>query len=95
MALNIFFFSDESMHKIHLDYGKYNLLQQIPQIIYSSIVSQLIDIIALYLILTDKHFFEIKKLKLNSLDKINDILKCVKIKMTTFFIFSFLILIFY
>ena len=70
-------------------------MQQIPQIIYSSIVSQLIDIIALYLILTDKHFFEIKKLKLNSVDKINDILKYVKIKITTFLIFSFLILIFY
>ena len=95
MALNIFFFSDKSMHKIYLDYGKYNFLQQIPQIIYSTIVSQLIDIIALYLISTDKYFYEIKKLKMNSVNKINDIIKCIKIKITSFFIFSFLILIFY
>ena len=39
MALNIMFFFDSSMHKIYLDYGKYNFIQQIPQIIYSSLVS--------------------------------------------------------
>ena len=40
MALNVFFFSDETMHKMYLDYGKYNFVQQIPQIIYSTIVNQ-------------------------------------------------------
>ena len=24
MALNVFFFSDETMHKMYIDYGKYN-----------------------------------------------------------------------
>ena len=95
MALNIFFFSDESMHKIHLDYGKYNLLQQIPKIIYSTIVSQLIDIIVLYLISTEKYFLEIKKLKEKTVDKINDIIKSIKIKVTVFFIFTFLFHIFF
>ena len=33
MAMNVFFFSDDSMHKIFLNYGKYNFIQQIPQII--------------------------------------------------------------
>ena len=42
MALNVFFFSDETMHKMYIDYGKYNFVQQIPQIIYSTIVSQMI-----------------------------------------------------
>ena len=40
MALNVFFFSDETMHKMFLDYGKYNFIQQIPQIVYSTIVTQ-------------------------------------------------------
>ena len=95
MALNVFFFEDETMHKIHADYGKFNLLQQIPQIIYSSIVSQLIDIFVCYLILTEKYFYEIKKIKLDSRDKIIDIIKCIKIKIATFFIFTFLMFIFY
>ena len=30
MALNVFFFADETMHKMFLDYGKYNFVQQIP-----------------------------------------------------------------
>ena len=27
MAMNVFFFSDETMHKMYLDYGKYNFVQ--------------------------------------------------------------------
>ena len=27
MAMNVFFFSDETMHKMFLDYGKYNFIQ--------------------------------------------------------------------
>ena len=34
MAMNVFFFADETMHKIFLDYGKFNFIQQIPQVIY-------------------------------------------------------------
>ena len=60
MALNVFFFSDETMHKMFLDYGKYNFIQQIPQIVYSTIVSQLIEILLCFLSLTDKHFYQIK-----------------------------------
>ena len=95
MALNIFFFSDDTMHKIHLDYGKYNFLQQIPQIIYSTIVSQPIDIFSRYLILTEKHYHEIKKYKENDKDKIINVIKCIKLKITTFFIFTFLMFCFY
>ena len=39
MAMNVIFFSDDSMHKIYLNYGKYNFIQQIPQIIYSTIIT--------------------------------------------------------
>ena len=44
MALNVFFFSDDSMHKLFLNYGKYDFIQQIPQITYSTIISQFIEI---------------------------------------------------
>ena len=62
MAMNVFFFSDDSMHKIFLNYGKYDVLQQIPQIIYSTIVSQLIEVFLCFLSLTDKHIYQIKNL---------------------------------
>ena len=44
LAMNVVFFSDESMHKLYLTYGEYNFIQQIPQTIYSTIVSQIIEV---------------------------------------------------
>ena len=62
MAINVFFFSDESMNKIFLNYGKYNFFQQIPQIVYTTIISQLIEVFLCYLSLTDKHIYQIKNI---------------------------------
>ena len=59
--MNVFFFSDDTMHKMFLDYGKYNFIQQIPQTVYSTIISNLIEIILCYLSLTDKLFYQMKK----------------------------------
>ena len=42
MALNVFFYSDESIHKLFISYGKYDFIQQIPQITYSTIITQII-----------------------------------------------------
>ena len=59
MAMSAFFFSDESMHKLFLSYGKYDFVQEIPQIIYITIFSQLIETFLCYVSLTDKHIYEI------------------------------------
>ena len=62
MTMNVFFFSDSSMHKIYLSYGKYDFIQQIPQILYSTIVSQIIEVFLCYLSMTDTLIYEIKDL---------------------------------
>ena len=95
MALNVFFFSDETMHKMYIDYGKYNFYQQIPQIVYSTAVSQLIEVFLCFLSMTDKHFYEVKNLDYNSRYKTFQIIKCVKIKLAFYFIFTCLMLVFY
>ena len=95
MAMNVFFFADETMHKIFLDYGKYNFIQQIPQIIYSTIISQIIEIFICYLSLTDKHFYQIKESKKINKDFIMRIMTFIKVKIIIFFVFTFLIFIFY
>ena len=95
MALNVFFFADETMHKMFLDYGKYNFIQHIPQMIYSTIVSQVIQILINFLSLIDKHFYEIKKIKTNKEIRKKKIIKCIKIKIIYFFLFSFFMLAFY
>ena len=94
MVLNVFFFSDETMHKMYLDYGKYNFVQQIPQIIYSTIVSNLIEVFLCYLSLTDKHYYEMKKINNNNSHMILKIFECIKIKIAFFYIFIFLMFIF-
>ena len=95
--MNVVFFSDDSMHKLYLNYGKYDFIQQIPQIIYSIVLSQLIEVILCYLSLTDKHFYQIKALKNKKLNrsKVFQILKCVKLKLIGFFSFTLVLFCFY
>ena len=95
MAFNVFFFADDTMHKMFLDYGKYNFIQQIPQIIYSKLISQLIEVFLCYLSLIDKHFYETKNLDKNSRYVIFNIIRCIQIKLTFFFIFTFIMFVFY
>ena len=95
MAMNVFFFADETMHKMFLDYGKYNFIQQIPQIIYSTIVSKLIETFLCFLSLTDKYYYQAKDFKEISRQFLMGILRCVKIKIAFFFLFSSLMFIFY
>ena len=95
MALNVFFFSDETMHKIFLDYGKYNFVQQIPQIIYSTIVSQLIEFFLCYLSLTDKYYYQVKNLKIKLQNRISELVKSIQMKIIFFYLFTGIMFFFY
>ena len=97
MAMNVFFFSDDSMHKLYLNYGKYDFIQQIPQTVYSTIVSQVLEIFLCFLSLTDKHIYQIKELrtKKNSQVAVVNIIRCINIKLIGFFIFTFVLFLFY
>ena len=99
MAMNVFFFSDESMHKIYLTYGKYDFIQQIEQIFYSTLVSQLMETFLCFLSLTDKHIYKIKSLITSKIsddkNKMFKLFLCIKIKLIFFCIFTFLLLISY
>ena len=98
MALNVFFFSDESMHKLYINYGKYDFIQKIPQIIYTTIVSRLIEVFLCFLSLTDKHIYQVKTLIVNkSIEskKYKLIYRCIKIKLISFFCFTFIMFLSY
>ena len=95
MAMNVFFFSDETMHKMFLDYGKYNFIQQIPQIIYSTAVSKIIETFLCFLSMTDKYYYEIKDNNRLSKTYLLKIIKCIKIKIAFFFLFTSLMFVFY
>ena len=63
LTINALFFNDANIHQIYLDEGSYNFLYQIPQVIYSSLISAIITILIKYLSLSEKNIVEMKKTK--------------------------------
>ena len=97
-TINALFFSDDTMHKIYEDKGKYNLLFQLPQIIYSTLISRFIDALIKYLALSQDLFIEIKKEKdKKNLDNkyIKKVKQTLKFKLILFFLIVFIILVFF
>ena len=94
-TVNALFFNDSTMHEIYIDEGSYNFIYQIPQIIYSSLISNVVNIAIKYLSLTQDNILELKKEKKD--DKFNSIMKktikCIKAKIALFFIITFLLLV--
>ena len=62
-ALNVVFFFDESMRRVNYDYGRYNFIAQLPQNLYSTVISESIDVFLRYLCLTEKEMYRIKQLE--------------------------------
>ena len=85
------------MHKIHEDNGAFNIIYQIPQILYSSVVSAVINMILKMLSLSEKNILLIKQEKdINlAIKKSKSIEKCITIKFLIFFILSTTLLIFF
>ena len=97
LSINGFFFNDKTMHKIYKDKGAFNIIYQIPQILYSTIVSSLINIILKNLSLSEKNILIIKTEKnINIIiNKGKNILRCIKIKFIIYFSISFLLMLFF
>ena len=95
-TVNALFFNDDTMHKILVDEGKFNFIYQLPQIIYSTIISAVINVLIKFLALSEKTILPIKSLKkLEDLDlKVKKTIKCLKIKFISFFITTFILLLF-
>ena len=92
-SINALFFTDATMDKIYESSGAFDFIYQIPQILYSTIISNIINTIITYLALSEKMIIKQKNENKISRRKIFEILKCLKIKYIFFFILSFLFLI--
>ena len=97
LNINAFFFDDKSMHKIYKNSGVFNIIYQIPQILYSSIISSIINILLKNLSLSEKNILKIKKEKDidEAIEKSKNIEKCIKIKFIFFFIISLILMLFF
>ena len=78
------------MHQIYEDEGVFNFIYQIPQIVYSTLISYFVDNITTFLALTEDNIIELKRDK--KLEKFNEKRKSIKsklkIKALLFFIVS-------
>ena len=96
-TINGFFFSDDSMHKLYEDKGKYNIVYRIPEILFSTIISAVINVLLKILSLTEANILSIKQEKDNNkmLEKSKSIKKCLRIKFIIYFILSIILMIFF
>ena len=96
-TVNALFFNDDTMHNIYVSSGIFDLEYQLPIIIYSSIVSLIIDTLMKMLALPNDEILDFKKnknrIELNKRKKA--LLKRISIKFLLYFIISFLFLIFF
>ena len=55
ITVNSLFFTDSTIHKIYVDEGNFNFIYQIPQILYSTIITLLLNTTLSYFSLTQKN----------------------------------------
>ena len=95
-VVNALFFSDSTMHKIYEEYeegGDYSFINQIPIILYSNIISTILDKVVKYLSLTEKDILSLKSQKSNNiLYKYIKLVRCLIIKFILYFFLSLIIL---
>ena len=93
-TVNGLFFDDEAIEEIFAEGGQFNFINQLPQIIYSSIITFALFAILDYLALTEDKVLDIKRGKIVKVveKKANDTIRTLQIKYAFFFILSFVFL---
>ena len=88
--VNALFFTDETMGKINIDGGAFNFIYNLPQIICSSIISAVINIVIKLLAITEDNFIEFRN-KSKKEKQILILASKLKTKYKIKFIFFFII----
>ena len=96
-TINAFFFSDETMDNIYEDNGIFNFIFQLPQIIYSSLITSVLNIILQKLAISEAQILDMKKEKDLEKFKIKskNIKINLKIKLIIFLVLSIILMIFF
>ena len=93
-TVNALFFNDNTMHKIYENKGKFQFMYQLPQIIYSSLISIVFNTLLKLLALSESNILTLKSKKENKdVDKKEEYLnKKLQIKFVLYFIISTILL---
>ena len=95
--VNALFFSDDTMHEIYEREGKFDFIYQLPQILYSSLISTVLDFLFNILALSNDAIIDFKKnrSKEGILKRKKDLKFKLKVKFILFFIIGFIFLVFF
>ena len=94
-TINAMFYSETLMHRIYVESGKFNFVNQLPEMIYSSIIETIINAIIEELGLCQDNIIDIKKSNKENIEKNKkQELKKIKCKIIFFFIINYLLLFF-
>ena len=89
------FYSDDTMHKINVDKGSFDLAYQLPIMIYSFLISTTIKVVINNLGLYDEDILIFKKSKNKNLLAQQKLLFRIKCKIALFFIITYILLFFF
>ena len=74
-TVNALFYNDSIMHNIYVKKGEFNFIYQLPIILYSTIISSVINTIIIHLSLTEKNILKLKNSNSKLIEKKNEIKK--------------------
>ena len=95
-VINTLFFKDETIHKIFEVKGKFDIIYHLPQIIYSTIISVIINKIMKTLALSEADLIKIRKHSPKKIyEELNKMIRCLKIKLNIFWPLSSLFMLFF
>ena len=94
---NVLSFSDDIKHRIYEGEGIYNILNQLPKIIYSTLISLILNALLNFLALSDRGISSFKKNKLivDLNERKTKLVNQLKIKFILYFIISSILLLFF
>ena len=94
ITINALFFTDSTMHTIYIDEGLYNIIYQLPQIIYSALISQLLNIFIQFLGFSENTILALKNGSIKNINKREkEIIGILKKKFIFFYIIDFILMI--
>ena len=94
MAFNALFFFHKTMYKKQDIEENWTFVQKLPQLLFVLVANHILEVYLCYLSMTDISVYKIKALskKPKTSEKIIDIIDCMKAKLITFFVSTFILL---
>ena len=94
--MSILFYNYKTLHKIYKENGKFNFIYQLPQIIYSAIITGVISTIVNRLGLIENNILMIKNSLIDEMEKEKQKqLNMILCKLLSFFIVTYILLFFF